>query len=298
MFIRHYTKSFDDTAARIKKLVDVLDRSWYQAKKKEFEKLCNDGEDYYEIETPSETQVVTFDIFCFNTDYSLGVTGKATADKIIATTGEIINDVGDDKDYEAFKSWVDDVKAWTEEAVNDKINFYKSEEYASVMYSIVHKIKWEIDYCFNDKLKTLERKYTRNMAAVSVGTGEATPINITHSDFSAGYETESLKDIFFLKAIEKYTDIEKRLLADEFIDANCVWLRQKKELVALIHILNNRKYFRPISGKSKSNYYKYYKYFFENRYNIDISEQSKPSKFPLTNLRHFEPIFHFVEYAE
>ena len=168
MFIPHHTKNFGDIAARIKKLAAELDRDWFKRKKKEFEKLCKDGEDYYEIDTETDTQAVNFDLFCFSANYADGVTGKTIADKIITTTSEIINDAGDDKDYQAFKLWIDDVKVWIEEEVNDKINFYRNEEYTILMHGIVHKIKWEIDYYFNNKLKALEVKYERNKIAAPV----------------------------------------------------------------------------------------------------------------------------------
>lgn len=164
MFIRHYTKNFGDTAARIKKQAAKLDKDWFQSKKKEFVKLCINGEDYYEAGTPPDVQQVDFDLYCFSANYSKGVTGSSIADKIIETTNAIIDDAGDDKDYPAIKFWIDNVKAWVQEAINENADYYKSEEYTHVMHGVLRKIQWEVDYYFNDKLKALELKFHRNNA--------------------------------------------------------------------------------------------------------------------------------------
>ena len=119
--------------------------------------------------------------------------------------------------------------------------------------------------------------------------------DITKNHFNNVYETDTLKEIFCPEAINIYVEIESRLLVDKFINENCFWLRQKKELVALIHILNERKYLRKIPNRSKENYFKYYKYYFEKRYNIDITEQSKPSKFQINKLSIYKPVFHFID---
>ncbi len=167
MFIRHHTMNFGDTATRIKKHVAELDRDWFLRKKREFEKLCDKDEDFYEYVTPSDTQVVDFDLFCFSATYSQGVTGSSIADKIIATTNSIVDDAGDDKEYTSLKFWVDKVNKWTEEAVQDKIDYYKIEAYTNVMYGVLHKIKWKIQHHFNNKLQALELKHNRNKATAA-----------------------------------------------------------------------------------------------------------------------------------
>ncbi len=183
MFIPYHTRNFDDTAKRIKKLVAVLDKHWFQDKKKEFEKLCEEGSDYYIIDhtpenyqeylqslTPEERfnsndnfiEEVHIDKFCFYADYSGNpVCGKSVADKIVVTTKDISIDSDVNHKYEEFIALISDVKAWIDEEVNENIDYYKNEEYNTIVRGIVNKIKWEIDYRFNNKLKALERKHNK-----------------------------------------------------------------------------------------------------------------------------------------
>jgi len=184
----------------------------------------------------------------------------------------------------------------TTEYLNDGKNFYEDAKKLILIFM-------SIEGCILSEEEVHEKYINENFSPALIETIKKSKIapyllsSLVKEDdkINNNEEIETLKEIFYSKAIEKFIDIEKRFFEDGFIDNNCEWLRQKKELVALIHILNSKKYFKPISGKSKNNFFKYYRCFFENRYKIDIADMARPSKFPLKNIKNYEPTFHFIE---
>ena len=309
MFIAYHSRNFDDTAARIKKLVAVLDKHWYQGKKKEFEKLCDEGEDYYTIDhTPDNydeylesldpeersmsfnnfTDAVFFDKFCFYRDYSSSkVCGESVTDNIIATVKVIITDAGVGDDYDGITALIADVKIWIDQEVNENVEYAKNEEYTTVLRGIVRKIKWKIDYSFNNKLKALELMLSYKKPTDTVKPKEVLPDTI--------FDTKALNEIFYTHAISPFIEIEKQLITDEWFNDK-VWNDDKNILVSLIIILQSRGYLKPIKGKSKSNYRLTYRRFFENRYGIGLKKQMQPSQIKRFNLpKTHEPKFDFIQ---
>ena len=295
MFIPYRTTNFDDTAARIKKLVAVLDRFWFQNIKKEFEQLCVDGEDYYVIDnTPSEEYLqklspeerehvldnsfkpVDFDAFWFSKGYSKSkVCGVGVIDKIISTTKEIIDEAGASADYKVFESIIEDVKVWVKEEVENQQDYDRKTdaEYISVTNSFMRKCEWRLDNDFNKKLKVLEHIF--NKAAVSTGMVVAPAAKLSKSNFSTDYETDSLVEIFLPDAAEKYKEIEKRLLDEKYIDKHGKWIppRTLDECAGLINRLLIKGYIIHKKIGYENWVAKTCKPFFEKRYGVKFTKQ-------------------------
>lgn len=106
---------------------------------------------------------------------------------------------------------------------------------------------------------------------------------------------DNLKLIFYPKAIEAFKEIEIGFLTDGWI-VDKTWQKEKNMLVSLILLLQNRGYLKKINAKSDSTCRLEYRRFFENRYNVKIQEQMKPSKIKKFNLpKAFEPSFQFIK---
>jgi hypothetical protein len=309
MDIPYHTRNFDNTAARIKKLVAVLDKNWFQNKKREFTKLCEVGNDFYVLDNtpdgyeeyyqslaadeksgtiPDFTDTVFFDKFCFYANYSISkVCGESVTNNIIQTIKEIVDDAGVDNDYFCLTALIADVKMWISQEVNDHIEYGKNEEYSTILRDFLRKIKWKIEFSFNNKLKALELILSYKKPTDTI----KTKVVLTDTIF----ETKILNEIFYHHAINPFIEIEKMLIEDEWFTDNR-WNDDKNILVSLILILHNRGYLKPIKGKSKNNYRLVYRRFFENRYGIIIKKQMQPSQILRFQLpKRYETTFSYID---
>ena len=104
---------------------------------------------------------------------------------------------------------------------------------------------------------------------------------------------------FFADKIDAFKQIENELLLKVYIDANGKWNKEKRYLVAFIHIMYSLKYMRPkIKGKSEKNTRLEYRRFFEKRYKTALTQEMKPSKFPLNKLMLYKFDFNFIPEIE
>ncbi len=108
------------------------------------------------------------------------------------------------------------------------------------------------------------------------------------------FEPETLKEIILDANTNTFLDYEQRLIDGKYFDEQGTWLKSKIELVAFIMILDNNRYFKKkITGKNLD--FSDYSNFFEKRYKIDISFQSKPSYRKKIKISGY---FHFITSAE
>ena len=309
MFIEFHTRNFDNTAERIKKIISVLDKYWFQENKREFDKLCEYGEDYFIIDhTPIDydqyleqlnreelathsnnfIEAIFFDKYCFYSNYSRNkVTGENVMNELLNTLNDIVKDAGISADHESITKLISDAKKWVAEAVQESTEFTNNEDFTSLISGIVRKLNWKIDYSFNNKLKALELVHFYKNPLDPV---KSKPV-LTESFF----ESEGLDEIFYTHAIPKFLEIEQELILNEWFSNN-KWNDDKNILVSFILILQNRGYLKPIKGKSKNVFRLVYRRFFENRYSIDIKKQMQPAQIKLFSLpKIHEPKFDFIE---
>jgi hypothetical protein len=93
------------------------------------------------------------------------------------------------------------------------------------------------------------------------------------------YDETDIKEIFLHDYIMDFKEIENRLISENYFDSNGKWIKDKKtELIAFIKILNTYGYFKPKFQKCKGDRQRLLKirYFFENRYHVDISQEFTP----------------------
>lgn len=81
-----------------------------------------------------------------------------------------------------------------------------------------------------------------------------------------------LKEIFKASKIDSFKSLEQRLYDRNYIDKNRKWLTKAPELVALVLVLKDKRYFRNAVSDNKI------RNFFQARYQIDISKQFQPNR--------------------
>lgn len=165
----------------------------------------------------------------------------------------------------------------------NKSNFLEIEN-KSKYSGINHEIEMSIKNIITPELEKFAREITNGKQQV------------TSASKSTGtlFDPETLKEIIFDANISKFLDYEQRLIDALYFDEQGTWLKSKIELVAFIMILENSKYFKKkITGKIL--HFSDYSNFFEKRYKIDISQQSKPSKRKNINLSGY---FYFITSAD
>ena len=93
------------------------------------------------------------------------------------------------------------------------------------------------------------------------------------------FDYSNLTEIFFPDKIEDFKRIENEMLNSDFFKNN-KWSDKhpKYELAGLIHILNSKKYFKPLKGKNTSTSLLSYRYFFEKRYGIIIEKEFQSNR--------------------
>jgi hypothetical protein len=165
----------------------------------------------------------------------------------------------------------------------NKSNFLEIEN--KPKYSgINHEIEMSIKNIITPELEKFAREITNGKQQV------------TSASKSTGtlFEPKTLKEIIFDAHINTFLDYEQRLIDALYFDEQGTWLKSKNELVAFIMILDNNRYFKKkITGKTL--HFSDYSNFFERRYKIDISQQSKPSKRKNINLSGY---FLFITLAD
>lgn len=115
----------------------------------------------------------------------------------------------------------------------------------------------------------------------------------------ANFDYTNKENYFFADKIDVFKQIEQELVLKEYIDTKGKWNKEKRHLVALIHTMYNLKYMRPkINGKSEKNTKLDYRRFFEKRYNTELSQEMKPSKFPPNKVKDYIYEFHFIPEIE
>ncbi len=108
-------------------------------------------------------------------------------------------------------------------------------------------------------------------------------------------EYTNKENYFFADKLAVFEKIEAELLLKEYIDVNGKWNKEKRYLVALIHILYNLKYLRPhVKNKDAKNTKLEYRRLFEKRYKTDITQEMKPSLFPPSKIKEYKFDFHFI----
>lgn len=93
------------------------------------------------------------------------------------------------------------------------------------------------------------------------------------------FSKDTLRQILMTDYIDLFVEYENRLQEDGWFKQNgkC----NKKSLVALILKLDQYGYFKPLKGKRKltdRSFSSHIKTFFETRYNVDLTEEFKPSR--------------------
>ncbi|HOY32618.1 MAG TPA: hypothetical protein PKW80_12140 [Bacteroidales bacterium] len=150
------------------------------------------------------------------------------------------------------------------------------------------EINHEIEMSFNNIIKPELEKLTRELTNHKQQTTSASKSTGTL------FVSETLKKIILDTNINTFLDYEQRLIDGKYFDEQGTWLKSKIELVAFIMILDNNSYFKKkITGKKLD--FSDYSNFFESRYKIDISQQSKPSYRKKIKISGY---FHFITSAD
>ena len=115
----------------------------------------------------------------------------------------------------------------------------------------------------------------------------------------ATFDYSNKDNYFFTDKNDAFKEIENELIQKDYLDAQGKWNKEKRYLVAFIHIMYNLKYLRPkINNKSEKNTRLEYRRFFEKRYKTDITQEMKPKRFPPNKLKEYKFDFHFISEIE
>jgi hypothetical protein len=120
-----------------------------------------------------------------------------------------------------------------------------------------------------------------------------------NSDFNSDkiemqqFNNQDIETYIYPEKIGTFENIENELFLNKLLNAEGVWIGEKKILVAFLYFLRKFNYSRVlIKGKDKLNSIKYLKWYFQKRYSIDISQEMKPSRFsPESDLNEFKGDF-------
>ncbi|TAM95844.1 MAG: hypothetical protein EPN39_14355 [Chitinophagaceae bacterium] len=118
----------------------------------------------------------------------------------------------------------------------------------------------------NDELKSTEEILKANQSKVIEKQPESTSLKeISDSE---------LKKIFNASKVDDFRKLEQKLFNRNYLDVNRKWQKTAPELIALILCLQEQQYhyFKNVATNKKI------KDFFQQQYQIDITQQFKPSK--------------------
>lgn len=220
-----------------------------------FDKLREDGEDYYLYSPHPDDfdQPVYWDSFWYSQAFTSGIeTGDGIIKKILVVANEVITGAGAlEKHYEA-KVHIVEIKSWIADEVSVLLRRYNDPAYMEVMNSFIDESGDELEKILKSVQERIDNKRDANRLPVKV---------------------HGLDGVILESAIQEFIEIEQQLYEQGYIDIGYRWLKKTDDCAGFLNRIILRGYCKKVRPGMELWITKTLKPFFEERYDIIFTKQ-------------------------
>lgn len=275
---RGHVKNVNSPADRVKELVNKLNRKWFMEMRSRFDKLREEGEDYY-LHSPHPDdydQPVYWDSFWYSQAFTTGIeTGEGIIKKILVVANEVLTSVVAAKKYYEAKVHILEIKSWIADQVGVLLRRYNDPAYEEVMSSFIGESSDDLDKVLMSVQERIDNRQDAKKLPAKV---------------------EGLDGVILESAIQEFVEIEQQLYEQGYIDSGYRWLKKADDCAGFLNRIILRGYCRKVRPGMELWITKTLKPFFENRYDIIFTKQMQQTYRKGKKLRnHFLWIEQYVK---